>query len=437
LPPDLLARLAELRRLLNEAYAKELNDLDETEKLAELEKIRQYEEEIIRLERRLELVDPNYGGLSHNTPLTTAQVQAQLPPDAVVLTFVADVDDHLWLLVLNAESVEAYHVPRLQLHWLQEMVRDFLDGERRGSLVPDPKTHNLIQLRLFSDLYRVLLAPVMPLLERAQTVYIIPFGPLYYLPVGSFAPTPDGSSPLLAAGRRVVYAPSATVLLTYCHQRPPSPHDGILVVAPASHFVQATYGAARSLGQIVGSRALIGEEANRKEFFAAAPQHRVICFFGHAAFDHKHPMLSYFQLADERLDAVEIVRNLRYHADLFVLAACETGRAAVLRGDEILGLTRAIFYAGTPSLMVTLWQVYDIPTRLLLDAIYGELTQQDRLKPSLDAALALATAQNWLRTLTFAEALQHMGVWDDLTPALAEVQLTELADYPSRASATA
>ncbi|MBK8050637.1 MAG: CHAT domain-containing protein [Anaerolineales bacterium] len=47
---------------------------------------------------------------------------------------------------------------------------------------------------------------------------------------------------------------------------------------------------------------------------------------------------------------------------LAILAACETGRAETPRGDEILGLSRAMLYAGTPSLLATLWRVHELPT---------------------------------------------------------------------------
>jgi CHAT domain-containing protein/tetratricopeptide (TPR) repeat protein len=425
LPASLLEERDKWLRQLDQGYAALAAYLaGEAEEpppdLAELE------QKLVEVERRLELEDPSYASLSRIKPLAAAQIQAQLPPGAVVLTYVADSDDQIWILALTAETVQAHLVPRLKAHWLQELLRDHLDGQRRGTLVPNPTTNQLTQQRLFSDLYQALIVPVMALVEEAHTLYIIPFGPLYYLPVGAFVPTADSPPPLLAAGRRVVYAPSATVLLTYCHSRPPSPNEGVLAIAPTSTHAQVTYGATRTLASLKKSRALIGEEATRRALTAAAPEHRVICFFGHAKFDQEHPMWSYVELTDGWLRATDILQGVRYHADLVILAACETGRAEVLRGDEILGLTRAIFYAGTPSLLVTLWSVYDIPTRLLLEAIFRQLTEQGGLDRSLDAALALAAAQNWLRTLTFAEALQRMDAWDDLTPVLAEMRLTEL-----------
>ncbi|MCP4344235.1 MAG: tetratricopeptide repeat protein [Desulfobacterales bacterium] len=63
------------------------------------------------------------------------------------------------------------------------------------------------------------------------------------------------------------------------------------------------------------------------------------------------------------------VFGLRLNADLVVLSACNTGRGEHIRGEGIMGLTRAFMYAGTPAVTVTLWSVdatasYEINTRM-------------------------------------------------------------------------
>ncbi len=49
---------------------------------------------------------------------------------------------------------------------------------------------------------------------------------------------------------------------------------------------------------------------------------------------------------------------LRYISAV-VLSACETGLGMLTRGDGLVGLTRAFIYAGTPSIVTTLWKVND------------------------------------------------------------------------------
>jgi CHAT domain-containing protein len=51
------------------------------------------------------------------------------------------------------------------------------------------------------------------------------------------------------------------------------------------------------------------------------------------------------------------VFGLQCNADLIALSACNTGRGEQIRGEGIMGLTRAFMYAGTPAVGVTLWSV--------------------------------------------------------------------------------
>jgi len=77
------------------------------------------------------------------------------------------------------------------------------------------------------------------------------------------------------------------------------------------------------------------------------------------------------EFADCLLTARDIY-NLRLNADLVTLGACSTGRAQVDAGDDLLGLSRAWLYAGTPSLMLSLWNVNTRSSHRLLQVFYEE-----------------------------------------------------------------
>jgi CHAT domain-containing protein len=55
------------------------------------------------------------------------------------------------------------------------------------------------------------------------------------------------------------------------------------------------------------------------------------------------------------------------------LSACETGRANVAAGDELVGLGRGFLYAGAGALLVSLWRVADDAAVLLMDHVYRAL----------------------------------------------------------------
>jgi CHAT domain-containing protein len=49
--------------------------------------------------------------------------------------------------------------------------------------------------------------------------------------------------------------------------------------------------------------------------------------------------------------------GLRLQAEMVTLSACRSGFSEVGRGDEMVGMTRALLYAGARSTLLTLWSV--------------------------------------------------------------------------------
>jgi CHAT domain-containing protein len=109
-------------------------------------------------------------------------------------------------------------------------------------------------------------------------------------------------------------------------------------------------------------------------------------------------------LSDGVLDALEVLQRVRLDAELVTLSGCETGQSTLRRGDELIGLVRAFIYAGTPSVLVSLWPVDDLSTRFLMERFYRELTTED----GTTKAEALRRAQHYLMTLTEAEIRERL-----------------------------
>jgi CHAT domain-containing protein len=100
---------------------------------------------------------------------------------------------------------------------------------------------------------------------------------------------------------------------------------------------------------------------------------------------------------DGLLQVYEIF-NLKLNADLVVLSACETGLGKEVKGEGLIGLTRAFLYAGTPSVVVSLWQVQDRSTAELMVRFYRHLKNG---QPSKAEALRQAQLE-LIRHGTFA-----------------------------------
>lgn len=76
---------------------------------------------------------------------------------------------------------------------------------------------------------------------------------------------------------------------------------------------------------------------------------------------------------------------------LAVLSACQTGLGEIRGSEGVYGLQRALFMAGTHSIIVSLWEVPDLETMELMDHFYNHLVRGS------DPETAFLKAQNELK----------------------------------------
>jgi CHAT domain-containing protein len=74
------------------------------------------------------------------------------------------------------------------------------------------------------------------------------------------------------------------------------------------------------------------------------------------------------------------IMNCDYKAKLVVLSACETGLGKLEQGEGVTGLTRAVMYAGTPAVVVSLWKVDVNGTKDLLVRFYRDMLEKGMSK---------------------------------------------------------
>jgi CHAT domain-containing protein len=85
---------------------------------------------------------------------------------------------------------------------------------------------------------------------------------------------------------------------------------------------------------------------------------------------------------------------------LVALSACETGltdRESV--SDEYIGLPSGFLFAGTPSVINSLWKVDELATAFLTIKFYENLKKYPQREAG-EVAISLNQAQMWLRDLT-------------------------------------
>lgn len=124
-------------------------------------------------------------------------------------------------------------------------------------------------------------------------------------------------------------------------------------------------------------------------------EYQIVHFATHGFFNSEHPELSGIVLSMVKPDGTKTdgfmplqdICRLNLSAQLVVLSACETGLGKDVKGEGLMSLTRGFMYAGSRTVVTSLWKVDDRATAELMKNFYQSMLQ-DGLTPA--AALRLA-----------------------------------------------
>ncbi len=427
-PETVLAEEAETRRLLRaqEADLRVGGSAD----AALLTDYRRTLSRLHRLEDRLAELAPEYVSMRRGERLgwnaVTALLTSAPSPDGpegtdamarLVLAEYHVTDHETFVFGVTADAPEpevvTVDVTRAELRELAEAAGDTLARDRAG-----------LGAHLADERLVRLLAPVARWAEPGDVVYLVPHDSLHLLPLQA---VPVEGVPLIERNP-VAFVPSASVL-RHCQAKRKARRASALIVAapPAEHPLAFAREQALAVSEALGGQEVpAAADASRESLLARfaepgrAPD--IVHFATHGVFDREDPMRSGIELAGGRLTAADIL-GLRLDVDLVTLAACETGVSQSRPGDELIGLTRALLYAGAPSALVALWRVDELSTSMLFGQFYAAL------RAGSPKAEALRQAQLWLRGRTIADVLDYargarLRLADD-PRALAAVRLEE------------
>lgn len=395
-PADLVTEEQDLRTQLAKLYRASTASPD---KIAALEK------QLAQVRRRIQLADAEYASFNIVAPLTYQTVQKRLPPDAVLLEYYTT-DDRAVAFIITQDRVDAKLLD-ISPADLQQKAFDNARQLKRLSPGPHGRLHDPW---ILGRLYDFLIAPLRDVLQDKRILYLVPHGVLHYIPFHALYYEPDGARRYLVQDyEQIIYAPSATVLLEHCRSKARSEQESCLVLG-YGRDLQYAENEARRVAGISKGRLYLGEQAKREVVYNEGGQYRFLHFSCHGFFNPRLPLASGLSLADGFLDATDILQHVELNADLVTLSACETGLSKITKGDELIGLARAFIYAGTPSVLVSLWKVDELSTQILMERFYSELLTG--VENNISAAEALRRAQLYLINLSTAERLfSHPYFW--------------------------
>lgn len=310
-------------------------------------------------------------------PITMHKAKRVLSKDEAAVYFII-MDNELTTFVLSRKGLEviSQNINKEDLHVL---VKRILLATKTQQFNPDywdtSASHNL---------YKLLISPIEPFLLGKNRICIIPDDYLNQLPLHALQDKNTGR--YLIEDYVIYYVPSLSTLSWLRMQGTSGNRDLLAFGNPEFgeldtmtfafrgklQKLPATENEVRTLETIYKPEVKIftGVEASEANFKKYAEDYGVLHFATHALANKNSPMYSSICLAeggneDGLLEAREIMK-MELSSDLVVLSACKTAYSRIMAGEGMLGLTRAFFTAGVPSVVASLWSVEDNSTSELM-----------------------------------------------------------------------
>jgi len=374
------------------------------------EKLQNYEDQLEKLKREIRAASPAYANLKYPKIITLKEAQDYLLDDKTAF----------FAYTIGKESSYGFAITKNDLKIFPISLRKDIQNKVSAYLkaITDRENHDFhLGFELYSELVR-------PGLDRnVKRIFFIPDDILYFLPFETLQ-TERNSKQWLVNNFTVGYAPSLSSLREIVkreRQNEKKPNKDLLAFGDPAYgnnefenskndifqnfysssafkFFRLRYSGVEvqkiaSLFKKNKEEIYLREKASEQEIKKLnLDNFKIIHFAAHGLIDSQKPARSAIVLSlnqDSQEDGFVQMReiyNMRMNADLVVLSACQTGLGQFIRGEGIEGLSRAFFYAGASSVLMTLWSVNDQASSQLMETFYRHLRSSTSIMEALQKA---------------------------------------------------
>ncbi len=441
--PDLLQqenRAKQQLDVIEKQRIQELSNLNPNPaKIDEIDKqrlalLQQYQQ----IQTQIRTTSPRYAALTQPQPLTLPEIQNKVLDENTILLQYAIGKDRSYLWVISQKGLTSYELPKRAD--IETAARNFRDT------VTNPRLRNVPEkvAEASANLSQLILQPAAAQLGDKRLL-IVPDGILHYTPFPALTISQtagqNANIPLITK-HEIIILPSASTLgilrQNYGDRKPPnqtlailadpvfSPEDervkGKLTKETTEKLESNNLGLNRSLrasnlgwppnrlpftrqeSQTILSLVPSASRSEKIDFLANRTiaidgnlaNYQIVHFATHGIANSQNPELSgiLMSMVDNKGNPVNgflrlnDIFNLKLTANLVVLSACQSGLGQNIKGEGMVGLTRGFMYAGAQRMAVSLWNVDDEGTSVLMQKFYQKMLQQ-KLAP----AAALRAAQ--------------------------------------------
>jgi CHAT domain-containing protein len=411
----LINQEAEIMGDISRAYAELLTPQLSAEKKNSLnQNLESLENQLQTVKRKIREMSPAYAGLKYPEIITLKEAQEKLADSETAFFAYSLGKEKSYAFVLTRHQFKVFPLPPVKE--LRNQIQAHLKA------ISDPAN---LDFRTGYDLYMKLISP--GLVKGIKKIIIIPDDFLYFLPFETLLRQNNNQSWLIEE-YKISYSPSLSSLREIIQRKKDlgikAKQDLLAIGDPDYGTFEATSQGEKNNTDLSSNYGLSSDfKLNRLQYSGleidkiaslfprnkikilekdlASEEtlkaqnlrgYKIIHFATHGLIDDKKPARSAIVLKldqDPQEDGFLQMReifNLKLNADLVTLSACQTGGGQLIRGEGIEGLSRAFFYAGASSVLMSLWAVNDQATYQLMERFYSHLRSSESLTSALQKA---------------------------------------------------
>lgn len=355
------------------------------------------------IQRYIRPYDPTFSLTQKVESIVFEQIQQLLPNDQTALIEWYITGEKFFTFIVTSQSptpiVWQSSLEDLQAleNWANDYLNAYYNNKQQWQVELGDRLRQLAEILHLDHLP-----------ETCNQLIFIPHRFLHLFPLHAL-PLADGSCLLDRFPKGVRYAPSCQLLQSNQNRERPHFQNLFAVQNPTKDLAYADLEVATIRASFPLAQVLVKQEATKAALTMSQDLETAHCahFSCHGVFNLESPLESALLLAEDTSSSQpqsdylilgEIFALNLGQCRLVTLSACETGLTDfTVLSDEYVGLPSGFLYAGSPSVVSSLWTVNDLSTAFLMIRFYQNLQTADSV------AVALNHAQLWLRDMTKAE----------------------------------
>ena len=332
--------------------------------------------------------------------LDLSEIQMQMPAAAQILQY-AVVDNKLFIWVVTKSEIKP-GVVNITAPALTDKVRGYLTNINQPPAASDSNTASASAntSAAAAEMFRLLVAPAEPFLDKNKFLCIVPDKILHYLPFDALVSPVTGT--YLVEDYNIGVAPSSTVFvgLTNVAARKARKAEETFLGVGNPTFDRESFESLIDLKSAVKEveaissfyprhrPLLVGPRATKDNIKSEIERADVVHLAMHYILNGKSEMLSGFPLApkapatehgsDGFWQAAEIYGLKLPRTRLALLSACQTGIEQHYDAEGAVGAARPFFVAGVPVVVASLWAVDSDASAALMIDLHKHRTRDER-----------------------------------------------------------